>query len=136
MTLIRATTPADVSLLPAIETSAGQAFRAYTEFAWVADDKPMSIEEHNRFVATETSWVAIGDVGLIGFICAELVGQELHIWELAVHAEAQRAGVGRQLMQHAIAFAVADPHCLRQKQRMGCRSKVGAPCAVLFNERL
>ncbi len=103
---IRLTRLAEVSVLPSIERSAGAAFRAYPEFSWVADDSLMSIEDHQGFVAAGTSWVASDASALVGFLCAESVADSaLHIWELAVHADAQGSGVGTQLMRHAMAFA-------------------------------
>jgi len=106
---IRLTTVADVPMLPAIERSAGTAFRAYPEFAWVADDSVMSIEDHQGFVAGGTSWVAADASLIAGFLCAETVAEtELHICELAVHAARQGEGVGTQLMRHAMAYAARN----------------------------
>jgi len=108
---IRLTKVADVSVLPSIERSAGAAFRVYPELSWVADDSVMSIEDHQGFVASGTSWVASSASTIVGFLCAEAVGEsELHIWELAVHADAQGSGVGTQLMQHAMAYAASSAH--------------------------
>ena len=110
---IRATSLSDVELLPAIEQSAGEAFRSHSEFSWVADDSVMSVEDHKRYVAAGTSWVASTGSGIVGFLCAEAVaGRELHIWELAVCAEVQGSGTGTQLMRHAMASAARDPLCV------------------------
>ena len=53
-----------------------------------------------------TSWVAEDCGGtLIGFLCAELTGDALHIWELAVTPDHQLKGIGRALLEEAIGFA-------------------------------
>lgn len=113
MSMIRATTIADIGLLPDIERSAGAAFRSYPELAWIADDEVMGAAEHARLVGLHTSWVAEFDSAtsaVCGFLCAEpfLTEQgrrELHIWELSVASGQQGQGIGRALMNYVIAFA-------------------------------
>ena len=115
MALIRPTTTNDIALLPDIERSAGQAFAAYSDLAWLADEDVMSVEEHARLAALGTSWVT-GTQHLEGFLCAEPfvqdssqsgLGQctELHIWELAVRAHSQGKGIGTALMRHVMDLA-------------------------------
>ena len=115
MHLIRPTTTDDISLLPGIERSAGQAFAAYAHLAWLVDGDVMSVDEHARLAALGTSWVA-GSQQLLGFVCAESFIQDssqrgreqcidLHIWELAVQVDSQGKGVGTALMRHVIDLA-------------------------------
>ncbi|GHC63845.1 hypothetical protein GCM10010136_05450 [Limoniibacter endophyticus] len=41
----------------------------------------------------------------LGFLSAEFINRDLHVWELSVGLENQRRGLGRALMEHAIAEA-------------------------------
>jgi ribosomal protein S18 acetylase RimI-like enzyme len=96
----------DAEMLPRIERSAGQAFRQIPDLAWVADDDDLPIEWHRRMIAQGPSWVAVDrQAGPMGFLSAEILHDEMHIWELAVLRERQRAGLGRRLVQHAIDYA-------------------------------
>jgi GNAT superfamily N-acetyltransferase len=103
---IRHAVPADAALLPDIERSAGSLFRTLADLAWIADHQIMSAEAHLARIAEGTVWVAQDEeASLIGFLTAEGAGDELHIWELSVHAGHQGRGVGRQLMEAAEAYA-------------------------------
>ena len=131
--LIRETDLADINSLPAIERSAGAAFRQYPRLSWLADGEVMSADEHARLVTLGYCWVAerteerSSDASrLCGFLSAEPVAEScsesgsesrqplmseattLHIWELAVSADAQRSGAGSALMRHAIALVNND----------------------------
>ena len=66
----------------------------------------MSIDRHVRFIDQGTSWVAESNDGqILAFLCAEMISNALHIWELAVALDQQRRGIGRALMMEAIDFA-------------------------------
>jgi len=106
-TNIRLTQEQDVSLLPNIERSAGESFRELPDLAWIADDDVMAGETHLKYVTNGTSWVAVADGQIVGFLCAEIVERNLHIWLLAVRQEWQGNGIGRRLMKTAIDHA----HC-------------------------
>ena len=95
----------DVNRLPNIERSAGENFRGWPELAWIADDEDMSPELHREYVIKGTSWVAEVDHQIVGFLCAQSAGRDLHIEELAVQREWQGQGIGRRLMKTAIAYA-------------------------------
>ncbi|AZV95618.1 GNAT family N-acetyltransferase [Kerstersia gyiorum] len=43
---------------------------------------------------------------LVGFLNAEVLNHELHIWELSVHGDWQRQGVGTGLLRSAYQYAV------------------------------
>lgn len=95
-------------MLPALERSAAQAFRQYPALAWLADSDVMDETEHARFQAEGGSWVAVSDQNQpLGFLCAAVVGDNLHIHELSVCQEAQGQGLGRQLLDQAIQAARA-----------------------------
>ena len=104
-TNIRLTKAEDVHALPDIERSAGESFRGLPELAWIADDEDMSAETHLQYVMQGTSWVAEADDQIIGFLCAQSAGRDLHIEEFAVRLEWQGQGIGRQLMNTAIEHA-------------------------------
>lgn len=104
-TNIRLTREQDIRLLPDIERSAGESFRKLPELAWIADDCVMSAETHLQYVKKGTSWVAAADEKIVGFICAEFIERDLHIWLLAVRQEWQCHGIGRRLMDTAIKYA-------------------------------
>jgi GNAT superfamily N-acetyltransferase len=103
---VRAATQADAPLLPAIERSAGEAFRAIPELAWIADGAVQSVEAHQAFARAGTSWVVVDqDEQIVGFLSAERCGGELHVWEIAVRRDQQGQGAGRALIDAALAHA-------------------------------
>jgi len=103
---IRHAVSADAALLPDIEYSAGALFRTIPDLSWIADDQVLSAEAHLARIAEGTVWVAQDEGGsLIGFLTAERAGDELHIWDLAVHAGHHGRGIGRQLLEAAEAHA-------------------------------
>lgn len=93
----------DAGLLPVIERSAGERFRQIPELAWIADGDDLPIEHHLRLIAQRTSWVFVDPQDRpIAFLSAEVLAEELHIWEVSVRLERQGAGIGRKLIQQAI----------------------------------
>jgi ribosomal protein S18 acetylase RimI-like enzyme len=103
---IRLASEWDAEALPAIERSAAEAFRQLPELAWIADDTIQSVERHRELIAQRTSWVAVDDLERpLGFLSAEVLGRELHIWELSVHRDHQRRGLGKALVETAIDHA-------------------------------
>lgn len=96
----------DAPHLPTIERSASELFRTIADFAWIADGDDMSVDRHLYFVEEGTSWVAESRDGqIVAFLCAEVTGDALHVWELAVARGQQRRGIGRALLMEAIDFA-------------------------------
>jgi GNAT superfamily N-acetyltransferase len=91
-----------------VERSAGASFRSIPELAWIADDNVMSVEAHREYIGQGTSWVAVFNGRLVGFLCAERTGEDLHIWELAVHQACQGQGIGRRLIETAVEHARAS----------------------------
>lgn len=94
----------DLVHFPAIERSSGEAFRG-TDQDWIADDVVGSPEDYIPLVAVDAVWVAEADSALAGFIATESLGDDIHIWELAVHRSFQHRGLGRRLMAAALAAA-------------------------------
>lgn len=90
----------DIPALPGIERSAGEAFRD-TPHAWVADDEVTEAEAYPPLIAQAGVRVAELDGVRAGFVLTEVIGDELHVWELAVGRDHQRRGVGASLMAAA-----------------------------------
>ena len=104
--IIRLTVPEDAHLLPAIETSAAQAFRMIAELSWLAESPPMSIARHSQLIALSTCWVALdAENRPQGFLSAEHHGNDLHIYELSVMQSMQGQGTGRRLIEAAMDYA-------------------------------
>ena len=94
--------------MPAIERSAGEAFRAVEGLAWVADDGVTSAADHQRYIDAGWHWVAaldaepLGEAGaLAGFVACTLEGDSLHIDEMSVARAFQQRGIGQALMAAA-----------------------------------
>ena len=105
---IRLAAPTDVILLPAIERSAGKAFLTIPELAWIASDDVTSEAVHADRVQAGTTWVCEDEGRVMGFLSAERMDDDLHIWELAVSLDWQGRGAGRALMTQAIAYAAGE----------------------------
>jgi GNAT superfamily N-acetyltransferase len=105
---IRAATGDLAEIFPAVENSAGGLFEECPQLAWIAggDDRP--VEHYRTFIAQGVSWVATAEAGrCLGFLCATIECNELHIWEMAIVRDQQRRGIGRTLVAVAKAAAAA-----------------------------
>jgi GNAT superfamily N-acetyltransferase len=103
---IRLARPDDAVLLPAVEQSAGELFRGLPDLAWIADDQNQPAEAYLPLIANGSVWVAEDDAaGLVGLIMCEAFDDGLHVWELAVADGFQGRGIGRALLDAAVAFA-------------------------------
>lgn len=99
---------ADAPFLPAIERSAGEAFRAIDDLAWIADAEDLSVDRYAALIAGGAAWVATDETGdIAGFVCGEVFGDALHIWEMSVRRDRQQAGLGRRLLATATSWAAA-----------------------------
>lgn len=97
---IRPTLDQDIQWLPGVERSAAQAFATWPALAWLAQGDVMDCEAHRAFVDAGGSWVVEDlDGCILGFACARLEAQALHLHEVSVRLEAQGQGVGRKLLQ-------------------------------------
>lgn len=115
MFTIRPARPDDAALLPPIEHASDQLFQTQPDLAWIAatgDVRPAAA--HLPSIHAKTCWLAEREKAVVGFVSAEILvdtlptpdkGPALHIWQLAVVPVAQGHGLGRALMQHAIATA-------------------------------
>ncbi|MHB2051238.1 GNAT family N-acetyltransferase [Pseudomonas sp. VEM90] len=101
--LIRPTLEQDIEWLPDVERSAAQAFVNWPALAWLAQGEVMDGAAHRAFVEEGGSWVAQDAAGcIVGFACARLADQALHLHEISVRQEAQGQGVGRRLLQQVV----------------------------------
>ncbi|MFJ4156144.1 GNAT family N-acetyltransferase [Pseudomonas sp. NPDC089752] len=100
--MIRATQPNDLSQLAAVERSAAQAFLQFPDLAWLATSSVMDDAAHLSFLGNGCSWVAEEEGKILGFICASVQCQALHIEEVSVRGDAQGQGIGRQLLTRMI----------------------------------
>lgn len=101
---IRLASRADIPVLPQIERSAGEAFRG-TDQAWIADDIVAEADAYPQLIAAGGVWVAEDEGNVTGFTSTETHDGAFHILELAVGHDQQRKGVGRALMDAALAHA-------------------------------
>ncbi|TGS10822.1 N-acetyltransferase [Mesorhizobium sp. M2E.F.Ca.ET.209.01.1.1] len=106
MITIRPARAEDAGALPSIEQSAGEAFRTIPELAWLADGDNISAERHRALIAGGACWVAAEEKGRpVGFLSAGIEGDALHISELDVRLDRQGSGIGRALLERAVADA-------------------------------
>ncbi|HGW5060277.1 TPA: GNAT family N-acetyltransferase [Citrobacter koseri] len=96
----RPTTLADITVMPAIERSAGQRFRDVPALAWIADGPVISVEQHREHAAKGLSWLALADERPVGFLLAEALDSSLFIAEVSLLREWQGKGIGRQLIAY------------------------------------
>ncbi len=73
---------------------------------WSLDafERELSLPFSRMIVATKT---ATENASLIGFLCRWIVADECHILNVAVHPQMRQQGIGKRLMQHALAEARA-----------------------------
>ncbi|EST37093.1 hypothetical protein N566_14855, partial [Streptomycetaceae bacterium MP113-05] len=97
----------DLPQLRAVETAAGEAFRAVGMDA-VADDAPPSLAELLRFlradgllVAREPAVGGTADGRPVAYVLLEPVDGCLHIEQVSVHPDRSRRGIGRALLDLA-----------------------------------
>lgn len=106
MFVIRQANIKDANKLPAIEASAAQSFRGHPQFSWIADGDVQSEQDHLDYVKQQMEWVAVDNDDLpIGFINIQMLDNSLHINEVSVCQTCQGKGIGKQLIQHIIAYA-------------------------------
>ena len=105
---LRIATPADAAIFTELEQSAGLAFKADSEIAWLADAANLPADRSREIIAEGWSWVAEDEQAApVAFAAATLDGEELHLWELNVHIDHQRRGIGRALLQRLLLEAAA-----------------------------
>jgi GNAT superfamily N-acetyltransferase len=107
MIIIRAANDQDTPLLPDIERSSGEIFRQSPGLEWIADDTVQSQEQHRALIADGIALVAeVQGAGLAAFLNGEVAPDALHIWQITVHRDQQRQGIGRTLIEAAQQLAI------------------------------
>jgi GNAT superfamily N-acetyltransferase len=97
---IRRARPEEFALLRTIELEADRLFETVGIGPFVTD------ETENHFERAALTMVT-GDPP-VGFVCVELVDGVPHIWQLAVHPDHGRRGLGRSLVDAARQWARAE----------------------------
>ena len=103
--IIRPATATDLDCLPAIERSAAETFRG-AGVSLGPDISPSPADAWRPALRAGTLWVAIDEVGrIVGFLAARRINRVLHVDEMDVAFDHQRRGIGRALLDAAIAWA-------------------------------
>ncbi|EHM51361.1 GNAT family N-acetyltransferase [Yokenella regensburgei] len=103
--LFRRTQNHDISALPAIERSAGRAFLALPDLAWISSDDGVPEAVHREWAERGHSWVAEHGQQLVGFMLAQPLDDALFIAEISVHQNWQGRGIGQQFLQFIADYA-------------------------------
>ncbi|HLW28348.1 MAG TPA: GNAT family N-acetyltransferase [Kiloniellales bacterium] len=99
---IRPSVHDDAAALPELERSAAVIFRNWPGLEWIADDDVQSVHQHHALIATGVALVAeLPGRGVVGFLNGEFAADAVHLWQVAVHYDYQRRGIGRQLIDAA-----------------------------------
>ena len=107
---IRPARSADVPLLGDLERAAGDQFRDLG-MAAVADDEPAPPAVLQGYLDRGAAWVAAGpDDRPVGYLLADDVDGATHIEQVSVHPSVAGRGIGRALIEAAVAHARSRGH--------------------------
>ncbi len=91
-----------------MEISASRAFLEIEGLETFADGSCATEEQHLSAIEPGTSWTAETDDGKqVGFLAAIPEDTALHVYEISVHSDCQKKGIGKALMEHAETHARA-----------------------------
>jgi GNAT superfamily N-acetyltransferase len=97
----------DLAVMQDIERAAGGQFREIG-MAEIAEYEPLPLEELARYRQAGRAWVAVDDGDVpVAYLIAGVVDGCMHVDQVSVHPRAARRGIGRVLLEHAAACAVA-----------------------------
>ncbi|KAH1500210.1 hypothetical protein KXV33_007556 [Aspergillus fumigatus] len=89
----------DIPQLNIIETSAAQLFRR-VHLAWIADSPPLDPATLRSMIAQKNVWAAVtSNNTAVGFIAVQDLDGMLYIAEMDVHADWQRRGIARMMLE-------------------------------------
>ncbi|MBQ0770618.1 MAG: GNAT family N-acetyltransferase [Sphingomonadales bacterium] len=75
----------------------------------MADDEVQSFARHQEIIRNGKARVALSDAApIIGFLSGKVHGSSLHIWQISVHFDHQKRGMGGGLMLTARSWAIAN----------------------------
>ena len=106
MPVLRAADTGDVEVLRDIERAAGELFRPLG-MDLIADDDPPTAAALLGFVEDERAWVVEERGEVAGYLLADVVDGCAHVEQVTVHSRHARRGLGRSLVEHLAAWAVA-----------------------------
>lgn len=97
----------ELGALQVIERAAGHGF-ADVGMPEIAADEPLPISALDRYRRAGLAWVAVDRADQpVAYLLADPVDAELHVEQVSVHPGSARRGIGRSLLEHAAAHAVA-----------------------------
>ena len=103
--MIRPARPDELPRLADIERAAGEQFRAL-DMAAVADDEPPSPAVLQAYLDRGLAWVEAGpDDEPRAYLLLDVVDGVLHVEQVSVHPSAAGRGLGRALIEAAVAAA-------------------------------
>jgi len=103
----RAGTLKDCPKLPEIELAAAEMFRPLNLVDFENGPHVVSLEYLKQQCSENLLWVAVQDEVAVGFVVADVRGDDFYIAELDVHPDHGRKGLGAALMQAACDAAFA-----------------------------
>ncbi|WP_280493907.1 GNAT family N-acetyltransferase [Nocardia farcinica] len=105
MVSIRAAVEADLCVLQDIERAAGKPF-ADVGMTEVAEDEPPTLATLREYLAEDRAWVCVDASDRpIGYLVLDLVDGNAHIDQVSVHPDHSGHRLGKQLIDHAVAWA-------------------------------
>ncbi|MFG2536062.1 GNAT family N-acetyltransferase [Streptomyces sp. NPDC048511] len=104
---IRPVNTDELPRLQDIERAAGQCFRDIG-MARIAADEPLPLGELERYRSNGLAWAAVDPADVpVAYLIAEQVDGNLHVEQVSVHPDQARRAIGRALLDHLAAHAVA-----------------------------
>ncbi|MEL7188075.1 MAG: GNAT family N-acetyltransferase [Pseudomonadota bacterium] len=96
---LRLAKPEDAEHMPAIEAAAGTLFEGVEGLAGIAGTHTLPMDKLNRYIRKGHSLVVHVAEQMVGFLANEPFRRELHIWEMDVHPDFQKRGIGAGLLR-------------------------------------
>ena len=110
MTAIRPAHAEEAAELSEIERLSGERFRE-VGLDHVADDEPTSPDDYAAYITSGRAWVAVDSAGrACGFVVMSEVDGDAHIDQISIVPTEQGRGLGRALVEQAVAWAVEHGH--------------------------
>ncbi|WP_379545554.1 GNAT family N-acetyltransferase [Qipengyuania sp. DSG2-2] len=102
---IRLAQPGDADHWPAIERAAGTLFSGDPDLADLDFDETWEPDELRALIRKGHCLSASLGQRPIGFLASQPFSRELHVWEMSVHPDGQRLGIGSALMRACLVDA-------------------------------
>ncbi|MGB3712303.1 MAG: GNAT family N-acetyltransferase [Erythrobacter sp.] len=98
---LRLARPGDADAMPAIERAAARKFLADPDLADLDPNDTWTPDKLRGLIRKGHCLVSEADGRLVGFLASEPFRRELHVWEMDVHPDYQRRGIGAGLVRAA-----------------------------------